>query len=168
MRQATVTKVIVTQGHGGQTGTKLQTLDVFIFFITFMAVVGPAAFVSSGRKGDGGQMETKLPVLDVLMFVITFMSVITIGSKFVPKAKPKKDIIDKRSAREAQLKEARSHHTRGLLLRPPGIRNLTPQERRPREGGEEEELNTPQPPVTEPVLVDVFLWKHTVRWIGLF
>ena len=141
--------------------TKLQTLDVFMFLITFMAVVGPVAFVSSGS-----QLGTKLPVLDVFIFFITFLSVITIGSKFVPKAKPKKDIIDKRSAREAQLKEARTHHTPGLL-RPPGIRTLTPQERRPREGEEEGELNAPQPPVTEPVLVDVFLWRYIVRGIGL-
>ena len=82
-------------------GTKLQTLDVLMFLITFMAVVGPAAFVSSGS-----QLGTKLPVLDVFIFFITFLSVITIGSKFVPKTKPKKEIIDKRAA-----KEARTQHT---------------------------------------------------------
>jgi hypothetical protein len=153
-------QVTVKHGKGGKMGTKLQTLDALMFLITFMAVVGPAAFVSSGS-----QLGTKLPVLDVFIFFITFLSVITIGSKFVPKAKPKKDIIDKRSAREAQLKEARTHHTPGLL-RPPGIRTLAPQERRPREG-EEGELSAPQPPVTEPVLVDVFLWRYIVRGIGL-
>ena len=105
--------------------TKLQTLDVFMFLITFMAVVGPVAFVSSGS-----QLGTKLPVLDVFIFFITFLSVITIGSKFVPKAKPKKDIIDKRVVMPLSNPERASAHGviaphAIVLFGPPGTGKTT-------------------------------------------
>jgi len=55
----------------------------------------------------GKEMEAKWEQNSrYFIFFITFMAVTTIGSKFVPKTKPKKEIIDKRAA-----KEARTQHT---------------------------------------------------------
>jgi len=61
----------------------------------------------------GKEMEAKWEQnSQYFIFFITFMAVITIGSKFLPKTKPQKEIIGKRAAKEAQLKEARPTPTR--------------------------------------------------------